>query len=205
MKKSEARWEQMGAPCSSVESELLLYHIIITSSREVEVEIVIVREAKMPRLKAKKPRLLPSQMQNATSTVTDLSTDVIEMTFGHLPPIDIMRARVCRKWRQAARNTIVPLTEFIVVLPDTRQYNAMEAMTTSLSNLQQIVLQSLDYTRKNTSTTMERTHMKTKLSALPIILRNIGIVSNFTMLIHLAILGAPLNGRYPFLFKASHC
>jgi len=77
----------------------------------------------------KPPQLLP----NATSTVTDLSTDVIEMIFGNLPPIDIMRARVCRKWRQAARNTIAPLTEFKV---DTaRQYNAMEAMVISLSNL----------------------------------------------------------------------
>eukprot|EP00985_Skeletonema_marinoi_P012295 scaffold5908_cov152-Skeletonema_marinoi.AAC.3 len=85
----------------------------------------------MPRSMTKKP---PQLLPNATSTVTDLSTDdVIEMIFGNLPQIDIMRARVCRKWRQAARNAIAPLTEFKV---DTaRQYNAMEAMVISLSNL----------------------------------------------------------------------
>ena len=85
----------------------------------------------MPRLKTKL-RLLSI----ATSTVTDLSTDVIEMIFGNLPQIDIMRARVCRKkWRQAARNAIAPLAEFKVDTARQYNYNAMEAMVISLSNL----------------------------------------------------------------------
>eukprot|EP00984_Skeletonema_dohrnii_P001801 scaffold591_cov69-Skeletonema_dohrnii-CCMP3373.AAC.4 len=77
-----------------------------------------------------------------------------------------------------------------------RQYNAMEmeAMSTSLSNLQQIVLQSLDYTRKITSTTMERTDMKTKLSALGL-LWHLDDLATSSVLKELHCKGTPVKGN----------
>ena len=48
---------------------------------------------------------------------------------------------------------------------------------------------------------MERTHEDEAECTANYTTHDIGIVSNFTMLIHLEILGATLNSRYPFLFS----
>jgi hypothetical protein len=156
---------------------------------------------------SKKPRLLgPSAADDSLpppqrlSNVNDLSTDIIEMVLGNLPSQDIMRARVCRKWRQAARNTIVPLTEFKI---DTaRQYNAMEAMATSLPNLQQIAFHSLDYPEEHKYNDGGDPYEHEAVRTVNYVTHDIGIVSNFTKLIDLTIWAAPLNGRYPILFNS---
>ena len=38
----------------------------------------------------------------------ELSTDEVAIIFSFLRRQDIMRARVCRAWRQAAKKTIIP-------------------------------------------------------------------------------------------------
>uniref|UniRef100_A0A6U3VEN5 F-box domain-containing protein n=1 Tax=Skeletonema marinoi TaxID=267567 RepID=A0A6U3VEN5_9STRA len=158
---------------------------------------------------SKKPRLLgPSAADDSLpppqllSNVNDLSTDIIEMVLGNLSPQDIMRARVCRKWRQAARNTIVPLplTEFKI--DSARQYNAMEAMATSLPNLQQIAFHSLDYPEEHKYNDGGDPYEHEAVRTANYVTHDIGVVSNFTKLIDLTIWAAPLNGRYPILFNS---
>ena len=76
---------------------------------------------------------------SATDTHLDyLSADVIEHILGCLGPVDIMRARCCMKWREAAKKTIVPIINFHVNSVD--KYNAMAAMATALPNLQKLTL-----------------------------------------------------------------
>jgi hypothetical protein len=60
---------------------------------------------------AKKPRLVgPAAAIPVAADINDLGTDEIASIFGCLPPEDIMRARsVCRKMREAASITIVPI------------------------------------------------------------------------------------------------
>src|SRR5210317_1251768 len=50
----------------------------------------------------------------------------------------MLSRRVCRKWTEAVRKTIVPLCDFCV---DTMEhYNAMNVMTRAMPNLQQITI-----------------------------------------------------------------
>ena len=96
----------------------------------------------------KKPRLIdptadaagPSFAAAKMAIIIDekMSADVMAVIFSFLPPKDIIRARLNRKWRDAAAKTMVPPTNFIV--NTTVEYNAMRAMTTALPNLQQINL-----------------------------------------------------------------
>ncbi len=108
-----------------------------------------------------------------------------------------MCARVCISWRDAAKKTIVPLTDFCVDSVD--KYRAMVAMTTALPNLQQLTLCNLGWGDKYTDgqdpdeewaafTTDDTAH-------------NIDIISNFSQLRSLEIENAPLNGFYHALFN----
>jgi hypothetical protein len=53
-----------------------------------------------------------------------MSADVMAIIFSFLPPKDIMRARLNRKWRDAAAKTMVPPSNFIV--NTMAEYNAMK-------------------------------------------------------------------------------
>ena len=67
-----------------------------------------------------------------------LGTDELANIFGFLPPKDIMWARLNKRMVEAAKKTIVPITDFRV--DSVRKYNALVAMSTALPNLQQISL-----------------------------------------------------------------
>jgi len=73
----------------------------------------------------------------------DLGTDVLANIFGCLPPKDIMRARLNKKMREAAKKTIVPLANFSIDSVD--KYNAMAAMTTALPNIQYLSIHNLGH------------------------------------------------------------
>ena len=72
------------------------------------------------------------------ASIESLSGDVLANIFGFLRPVDTMRVRLNRKMREATKITIVPPTDFRVDSVD--KYNAMNAMTRALPNLQQITL-----------------------------------------------------------------
>jgi hypothetical protein len=126
--------------------------------------------------------------------------DIIEIIFGFLPPMEIMQKRgVCVVWKEAARSTIVPLTDFHVY--NLKRYNAMNVMTRALPNLQQITLVHLDHRHKySDGEDPDRRVSAINASLIP---HDIEIISNFSKLRILEIdCSAPLNGRYPFLFNS---
>jgi hypothetical protein len=61
---------------------------------------------------------------NLASSFDDLGTDELAHILGFLPPIDIMLARLNNKMREAAKKTIVPMTDFEV--NKLVEYNAMD-------------------------------------------------------------------------------
>eukprot|EP00984_Skeletonema_dohrnii_P035026 scaffold34598_cov85-Skeletonema_dohrnii-CCMP3373.AAC.2 len=164
----------------------------------------------MSSLSKKKPRLDGKRADAAVATCDDylvamaneLSGDVVAIIFGCFPPKEIMHMRrVCKKWREAAKRTIVPPTVFDVNSLD--KYNALVAMATALPNLQQITLSNLGWLHKYSDG--DPTHSwATQRSVLPTtsITRDINIISNFRKLRMLNIQAQlSLNGRYPVLFN----
>ncbi len=148
----------------------------------------------------------------ATVTVGDLSTDVLANILGNLRVKDIMRSRgVNKKWKEAVKMTIVPLTKFIVdklLVDSVKNYSAMRVMTRAMPNLQQITLCSFQegciYGGHKYS---DGEDPDGGLSALTVhyTSHDIDFISNFSNLRELAIysddsMGRGLNGRYPFLF-----
>ena len=126
------------------------------------------------------------------ATADDLSADVAAMIFGYFDPAEIMCFRcVCTKWRDAAKETIVPLTSnFFIDRVD--KYYAMRAMTTALPNLQRLTILYLEdgghvFHNGENPNYLLRSH-------------NIGIISRFRRLRCLNIFQADMSGRYPALF-----
>ena len=159
----------------------------------------------------KKPRLIdptadaagPSFAAAKMAIIIDekMSADVMAIIFSFLPPKDIIRARLNRKWRDAAAKTMVPPTNFIV--NTMAEYNAMIAMTTALPNLQQIKLcilkdghKYVDGEDPDPDPDEWQAADTADLTAL-----DIDIISNFRKLRVLELFRAPLNGRYPVLFN----
>ncbi len=132
-------------------------------------------------------------------TAKELSTDEVALIFGFFTCEDIMRLRrVCKTWRDAAKKTLVPLTEFD---DSVREYNAMRVMSPALPNLQQISLRSLGWGHKYNDGEDQDERMAAFTANYTA--HDIDIISSFrnrklhTLKIH----DAPLNGRYPFLFN----
>ena len=131
------------------------------------------------------------------TTAEEVSADEVAIIFSFLSHVDIMRARVCKTWRDAAKKTLVPLWDFKV--DSVRSYNAMRVMATSLPNLQQIALFNLGEGHKYSdgedadeawvaATANDTSH-------------DIDIISSLTKLRVLQIdTKLFLNGRYPVLF-----
>ncbi len=160
----------------------------------------------MPHHPTKKQRLEDGHAAAASAdssdyavSLGDLSVDVLADIFGFLDgPKDIMcKRRVCKKWREAVKKTIVPPTEFCV--NSLVKCNAMNVMTRAMPNLQQIKISYLGWRHKYidgedpdeeqaTVTADDTTH-------------DIEIISNFSNLRILEI-DTLLNGRYSFLFNS---
>ena len=133
-----------------------------------------------------------------TSALDILGTDELAHIFGFLPPNDIMRARLNKKMRDAAKTTIVPPVEFIVDSVD--KYNSAAAMASAMPNLQQISFSELDSRHKYIDGEDPDEH--TARFTTNWITHDIEIISNFRMLRSLNIETEHfLNGRYPFLFN----
>ncbi len=149
----------------------------------------------------KKPRLLDDRCASAG----DLSTDVLANVLGYLGVKEIMpKRRVCKKWKEAAKKTIVPTSNNFNYfrVNNLKSCNAMRVMTTELPNLQQIAICGLwEYEHKwsdgedpNEGLAARTAHYTT---------HDIGIISNFRKLRRLEIDhdSTKLNGRYPVLIN----
>ena len=128
----------------------------------------------------------------------ELSIDEVAIIFSFLSHVDIMHARVCSTWREAAKKTLVPLSRFDV--DSHRAYNAMRVMSTALPNIQQISIRSLGPEQRFTNG--EDPSERIAASTANWTSHDINIVSNFRKLREMRICyEAPLNGRYPVLFN----
>jgi hypothetical protein len=126
--------------------------------------------------------------------------DVLANILGFLLPQEIMRARLNKKMREAAKNTIVPLTAFFV--NSLRKYNAMRVMARALPNLQKITLGYLDHEIKYVDG--EDLDEEWAVETASRTTNEIEFISNFTKLRELAMGSQPLNGRYPCFFNFPH-
>eukprot|EP00985_Skeletonema_marinoi_P010168 scaffold4795_cov191-Skeletonema_marinoi.AAC.6 len=156
----------------------------------------------------RRPRAREAKAKNnivrlADDTAEQLSVDEVAIIFGYLLHQDIMRARVCKTWREAAKKAIVPPSDFVV--DGVRSYNAMRVMSTALPNIQQLSIydlgHGLDIFTNGEDPDEERAAAAETASYTT---HDINIISNFRKLRVLEILNAPLNGRYPSLFHFPH-
>uniref|UniRef100_A0A7S1CVQ5 F-box domain-containing protein n=1 Tax=Skeletonema marinoi TaxID=267567 RepID=A0A7S1CVQ5_9STRA len=144
----------------------------------------------------------------ANTAAVSIPSDELANIFGCLGPIEILHLRrVCKTWNDAAKNTIVPLTDFKV--HDIDSYNTMRTMATALPNLQQLELGSLTHilTHMNSSrigpryVNGEDPDEEEALRSINDITYEVDMVSNFTKLRVLKLENACLNGKYPYLFN----
>jgi len=139
---------------------------------------------------------------SVTEHLDDLSADVIEHILGCLGPVDIMRARCCKKWRAAAKETIVPIINFHV--NSVEKYNAIAAMATALPNLQILTLTRPGSENKYNDGEDPYTWVRDEDSSDEEggdDSYDIEIISNFRKLRSLSLYCTGLNGRYPALFN----
>jgi hypothetical protein len=154
----------------------------------------------------KKTTKVAGQSTNDVVAVTiDQLDDVLANIFGWLRVQDIMGKRcVCKKWKEAAKKTIVPLSDFYFVVNNVRTFNAMGVMTRALPNLQQIELCDLGYIGWHRWSDGEDPNEEyaAEYAHDHWITHDIEIISNFSKLRVLKLWHADLNGRYPFLFSS---
>jgi len=124
---------------------------------------------------------------------------VIAIIFGCFPPEDIMRMRrVCKKWREAAKTTIVPMADFSV--NSVLNYRAMATMTTALPNLMQLSIGGPGLFHKYIDGEDPDEELAAETATYTPL--DIDVISNFRKLRRLNIHGGyGLNGRYPTLFN----
>ena len=153
-----------------------------------------------PKKKTKLIRPLIDAVAQATDPVADqLDDNMVATIFGCLYLLDIIRMRrVCKKWREAAKKAIVPMTDFCVDVD--AKYRAMAMMTTALPNLQQLSIYPLSSGRGyyDGEDPVGHGHQNQNDSNS----YDIDIISNFTRLRSLQIKAIDsLNGSYPTLFS----
>jgi hypothetical protein len=166
---------------------------------------------------SKKPRLLEGGQNNHAATVkflrhldsslNDLSVDELATIFGFLPPKQIMRMRrVSKRWGEAVKKSSVPRVDFVV--QDVPSYNAMNAMTGALPNLEKMTLSRLGWQQDERGVFVRHKFVdgddpdeKVASETTDWTANEIGIITRFKKLRILNFHGTQLNGRYPFLFN----
>eukprot|EP00984_Skeletonema_dohrnii_P034654 scaffold33624_cov191-Skeletonema_dohrnii-CCMP3373.AAC.3 len=166
-----------------------------STSLELELELELEDTGMHPSAPPSPESMNKMHLTNET-TAEEVSIDEVAIVFSFLLPNDIMRARVCKTWSDAARKTLVPLCEFKV--DSVRSYNAMRAMSSALPHLQQLSISNI-HGRHKYSDGGDPDERRARYSA-SYATHDINIISNFRKLCSLEIRGAHLSGRYPVLF-----
>ncbi len=133
--------------------------------------------------------------------------DIMAIILSWLRVEEIMCSRrVCKKWKEAVRKTIVPLSRFGFYVDDVQKYNAVRVMAREMPNLQQIRIGFLGrrpgYTYRHKWSDGEDPDERVVALAVHYTPLDIEIISHFNKLRILEIDAAPLNGAYPFLFSS---
>ncbi len=143
-------------------------------------------------------------MPRAQLSVDEVANALSFLTLGEIMPL----RRVNMTWKDAAKKTIVPPTNFLV--NNERRYNAMSVMARVLPNLQQITLSTLGRGHKwsdgedpNEGWAGEDPDEEAVAETVDWTTHDIELISNFSKLRDFSIYNsAGLNGRYPVLFNS---
>jgi len=174
-------------------STYLFITMSMSSSKAKDINHLAITTAPSPTTDER------NEIHIADDFAEGLTAEVLPTILSFLTPKEIMRARrVCTTWRDAAKKTLVPLTEFKV--DSVISYNAMRVMSTDLPSLQHLSISRLGYYYHKYSDGEEPDEEEAARTA-DCTNHDINIISNFTKLRSLEIDDAPLNGRYPVLFN----
>jgi hypothetical protein len=144
-----------------------------------------------------------------------LSIDVLADILGFLSGAkEIMqKRRVCKKWKEAVKKTIVPFVQTkdvhtarassgYFIVGNMKEYNAMNVMTRAMPNLQQIRIgDAYNLRDENKYNDGEDPDEEEAARTADHTSHDITIISNFGKLRILELYRADLNGRYPFIFN----
>ncbi len=147
--------------------------------------------------------------------LSGMSNKLTARILGFLCYKDIMRSRICcKKFRDAARTTIVPWANYDhntsysrakesqVCVDSKKKYKAMVAMTTALPNLQQLSICDLGHGNRRKYCDGDEPDEERAAATVKYFARNVQIISKFGQLRRLEISAdTMLNGKYPALFK----
>ena len=143
---------------------------------------------------------------NETINALSLSVDEVAIVFSFLPPTDILRARACTTWKDAAKKTTIPCPLRVF---DESSYNLMKVMATVLPNLQQLLIDDLDDLDDEDDededghkfSDGEDPDEEIAEETADYHTYDINVISNFSKLKDLRLSFSPLNGSYPVLFN----
>ncbi len=143
-------------------------------------------------------------------SAVELGIDEVASILSFLPPTVIMcLRRVDKIWRDAAKITVVPSTDFLV--DDVKKYRVMRVLARVLPNLQQITLRTFGHNRQiwngpHKWSDGEDPDEELAARTVTLTVRGIKIISNFSKLKILEICESGLdpswNGRYPVFFNS---
>ena len=134
------------------------------------------------------------------TTIEKLIIDEIAIIFGFLKHNEIMHARVCTTWRDAAKKTLVPPSDFQV--KNLRSYNAMRVISTAIPNMQQLSICTFGRYGHKYSDGEDPVEEQAARTA-NYTSHDLNIISNFTKLRILNVHSVNFTGRYPALFDFS--
>eukprot|EP00984_Skeletonema_dohrnii_P033179 scaffold28851_cov72-Skeletonema_dohrnii-CCMP3373.AAC.1 len=156
--------------------------------------------------------LLDDDSADNDPTINGMSNNMTATILGFLGYKDIMRSRICcRKFRDAARATIVSWAEYGTgsyslssyeshfLVKSVQKHKAMVVMTTALPNLQQISLSRIG-TKHKYCDGKDPDEEEARCTA-NCTTHDIQVISTFSKLRSLTMYNAPLNGKYPVLFN----
>ena len=137
-------------PCGIVSSRWILFHRRSGAQDNVSSDnnVTLIAKAKSPTLRMFHRRSSNDDAAAAklltSITTDDFGADVFAIIFAYIgrPEEIMLLRRVCKKWRDLARETVVVPNDFQI--DSVRRYNVMRVMTTALPNLQQLSIRDLD-------------------------------------------------------------
>jgi hypothetical protein len=149
----------------------------------------------------KKTKVVGLNADDVAAVAVHQLEDIVADILAWLRVEEIMcKRRVCKKWKEAAKKTIVPPSDFYV--NSMKKYNAMNVMTSAMPNLQQITIGGLGYGHKYSNGEDPDEGIAAETADRVSHSHYVEIISNFNKLRVLDISTSDLNGRYPFLFNS---
>ncbi len=200
MSCESGKWKWTLANCRPNKSPSLLYKTQKQNPRRDGNAKSYHQANKTYLMPPKKKTKVAGADDDETTVAVHQLEDIMANILGWLCVEEIMgKRRVCKKWTEAVKKTIVPLSRLGLNLNNVENYNAMEVMTRAMPNLQQITICGLgnyhkwsdgeDPDEEVAARTADRTT------------HDIEIITNFSKLRILNINAVYLNGRYPNFFN----